>query len=296
MEYKDLFSSEIESVKVFIFDSNDRLFCTKEATVSELINGNKMSLTDELEFGTYKVITVGSLSENFHVVDNQGMVPTRGVTTLQQFMFQLKRQSDNVDFEFPHLYFGGVVQVDFPRTIATHNVWQVSLIRETNNFSIQLESVTGCTVPDDAPYTFEIVTPEGAAYSWENEPIYPNSPVNYSACRLSTGKPHVTSMGYISTCRLFDRTNYEYRLNVRDIQTQDIVWDYDLMELLKMEHANESRRPDGTLLPLQEYLDRRGEWDMIIYYKGGCEGSDDAFLAIGININGWIIWFDDIEV
>ena len=90
MEYADAFNPQVKSVDVLVFDSDDKLLFTKSAEVAALVGGSRMSLTDELDFGSYKVLTVGSLSDRFRLSDNV------------------------VNFEFQHLYFGEVVEVDHP--------------------------------------------------------------------------------------------------------------------------------------------------------------------------------------
>lgn len=72
MEYADAFNPQVKSVDVLVFDSDDKLLFTKSAKVAALVGGNRMSLTDELDFGSYKVLTVGSLSDRFRLSDNAG--------------------------------------------------------------------------------------------------------------------------------------------------------------------------------------------------------------------------------
>ena len=64
MEYADAFNPQVKSVDVLVFDSDDKLLFTKSAKVAALVGGNRMSLTDELDFGSYKVLTVGSLTDS----------------------------------------------------------------------------------------------------------------------------------------------------------------------------------------------------------------------------------------
>lgn len=77
MEYADAFNPQVKSVNVFVFGSDDKLLFSKSAEATALVGGNRMSLTDELEFGNYKVLTVGGLSDSFHVLNNvgHGLVP-----------------------------------------------------------------------------------------------------------------------------------------------------------------------------------------------------------------------------
>ena len=90
MEYADAFNPQVKSVDVLVFDSDDKLLFTKSAEVAALVGGSRMSLTDELDFGSYKVLTVGSLSDRFRLSDNAGNKLVPGTTTLQQVIVSLK--------------------------------------------------------------------------------------------------------------------------------------------------------------------------------------------------------------
>ena len=98
MEYADAFNPQVKSVDVLAFDSDDKLLFSKRAEAAALIGGNRMSLTDELEFGSYKVLTVGSLSDNFRISNHAGSELVPGSTTLQQVVVALNRGTDSVDF------------------------------------------------------------------------------------------------------------------------------------------------------------------------------------------------------
>lgn len=138
MEYADAFNPQVKSVDVLVFDSDDKLLFTKSAKVAALVGGNRMSLTDELDFGSYKVLTVGSLSDRFRLSDNAGNKLVPGTTTLQQVIVSLKREMGVVNFEFQHLYFGEVVEVDHLPSNTNHKIYPVNLIRDTNRFNLAL--------------------------------------------------------------------------------------------------------------------------------------------------------------
>lgn len=66
------------------------------------------------------------------------------------------------------------------------------------------------------------------------------------------------------------------------------LWEYDLMELL--EEIKAGLYP-GSSLSMQEFLDRQSEWNLKIRYK-----DKGGFVAVAIEVNGWIIWLNDIGV
>lgn len=290
MEYADAFNPQVKSVDVLVFGSDDKLLFSKRTEVAALVGGNRMSLTDELDFGNYKVLTVGCLSGRFRLSDNAGNELVPGTTTLQQVIVILKRETDVVDFEFQHLYFGEVVEVDHLPSNTSHKVYPVNLIRDTNRFNIALMG-QGEDEVDGTQYTFEIQAPENAAYSWENEPTG-QGPVTYVPYHTGPGEiPDVIVSARLNTLRLLNRNGWDYKFIIRNADTGAEVWSYNLMTLLSI--ARPTSRYDGTELPFQEYLDRQSEWNLIFTVV---ENPGGGFLQIGLVVGTWIYWLHGIEV
>ena len=82
----------------------------------------------------------------------------------------------------------------------------------------------------------------------------------------------------MNTVRLLYDEDYDYKLIVYDTRTGLRAWDYDLMKLL--ESRKPMLRPDGSTLPVQEFLDRQSEWRLVILYKEGENPS--GFVALSI--------------
>lgn len=290
MEYADAFNPQVKTVDVFVFDSDDKLIFSKRAEVSALVGGKRLPLTDELDFGTYKVLTVGGLSDSFQALGNEGGELTSRTTTYQQVTLALKRESDIVDFEFPHLYFGAVVDVNHLPSNTNHNVYRVNMIRNTNRFTVALMDYEG-REETERRYTFEIQSPENAIYSWENEPTG-QGPITYAS--YHSGPSEITEVlmsARMNTMRLFSRTDWNYRFIIRDADTGVEMWSYDLMKLLSI--ARPEYRHDGTALPFQEYLDRQSEWSLMFSVV---EKNGGGFLQIGLLVGPWIYWLHDIEI
>ena len=259
MEYADAFNPQVKSVDVLVFDSDDKLLFTKSAEVAALVGGNRMSLTDELDFGSYKVLTVGSLSDRFRLSDNAGNKLAPGTTTLQQVIVSLKRETDVVNFEFQHLYFGEVVEVDHLPSSTDHKIYPVNLIRDTNRFNLALMGY---------------------------------GPVTYVPYYTGPGEiSDVVMSARLNTMRLLNRSGWDYKFIIRDANTEAEVWSYNLMTLLSI--ARPVSRYDGTELPFQEYLDRQSEWNLIFTVV---EKTGGGFLQIGIVVGNWIHWLHGMEV
>lgn len=293
MEYSDSFVDHVDHVDIFVFDENDLFLFTRKFHRDQLTGGKRIQFGQDLSYGIYKIFTIGGLSEDFEITDKNGDPCTPGSTTLDEVVVYLNRHSRIVSSELSPLWIGETITVDYQAAITTY---PVHLTKDTNHFILQLSQSenSGETDKNDPavksaaiPYTFEIVSPEGAVYSWENKPLL-IEPMIYAPYELAPGaEPEIISVGQINTCRLFNVD--QYRLLVRNIDTREIEWSYDLMRLLS--YAKPENRPDGTTLPMQEYLDRESEWDINLLHRE----DNDSFVAVAIIINGWIMWMHEIN-
>jgi len=78
------------------------------------------------------------------------------------------------------------------------------------------------------------------------------------------------------------------------IKYLDLTVEDGKVVLVKVDMGKPMLRPDGSTLPVQEFLDRQSEWRLVILYKEGENPS--GFVALSIEVNGWIVWRNDIEV
>ncbi len=296
MEYTDSFDPHVGSVDLFIFDAQDKYLFTMQSSQEELIGNKRMPFGYNLPFGKYKILTVGGLSDNFRVTGKNGSRLIPGETTPYETQIALARNSNTVSHEFPSLWIGTTKEIDYQ---ANETVHPIHLIKATNLFNLVLASSDyGQETKADtnaAAYTFEIITPEGAVYGHDNSPINKET-VKYTPYSLTAGDAASGAIAeaHINTGRLLHEEEYDYRLTVCSTETGKVVWDYDLMNLL--EHTKPASRPDGSPLPMQEYLDRQSEWHIVVIYKGDEPGGPENFVAVKVIVNDWIIWLNDIGI
>ena len=283
MEYADAFGSQVNSVDIYVFDSEGTYMFNKTSQRAGLADGNRMILTGDLAPGTYKILTVGGLSNKFAVseINNSPLVP--GTFNLEEIKVMLKRNSSVVNDEFPDLWLGKSIVITHDNQART---WPVQLIKETNVFNISLIEDTQRAAQ---LYSFEIITPEGAVYSWENSPLL-NETLTYTPYDITVHDDGAET-AHIKTCRLFDTG--QYKIVIRNRNTSELVWEYDLIKMLK--YSKPASRPDGSALPAQEYLDRQSTWNLVIRHKGGVNEDGDAFVALAVEINGWILWLNNVD-
>lgn len=304
MEYADAFDPQVKTVDVYIFDKAGKFVVTKYAGIDNLDGRKRMFLSDGLPFGEYSILTVGNLKSPFSFADIDGNPFEPGITTIEDIVLALN--SAEALQEFDHLFFGSTINIRYKGDLS---VWPVHLIRQTNKFNIVLQTVTNTSNGNiqglvDPVHTVEIIAPESGAYNYQNNPLIRKSIVYQPHSLLS--RLNDTSTGVlqettakINTMRLLEGEQSDNRIVVRDIGSGDELWSNDLLTLLAATKPN--TRPDGTILPRNEYFDREGDWNIVIIYKsievphtGG--DPDESFVALKILINGWIVWEHSMEI
>lgn len=293
MEYTDSFDPQIGIVDIFVFDEQGRYLFSRQARRENLEDGKKIFIGDNLSFGQYKILVIGEMYNNFRVSDENGNHFRPGITLLEDVRISLIRQSETVAHEFPPLWVGKNIDIHYK---SNRSVYPIYLIKNTNRFNLLLSDSGGKKIMqmDNIAYTFEITSPEGAIYGYDNFPRSKET-IIYTPFHLTRGDGSgELSEGKLNTARLIYSEEYDYRLRVRHTSTGEIMWDYDLIELL--ERTKPHLRPDGSVLPLQEYLDRQSEWHIVFLNKGGTSEDGSDFTPHAIEINGWIIWLQDISV
>ncbi len=306
MEYSDSFETHVGNVDVFVFDADGIFLFSKYSATGDMDGRKRMFLgDDELPAGDYKVLTVGGLNEYFEFADinHNELVP--GETTLAEVQLALL-YNDEVAHEFPHLYFSDVVDI---HSRADMSIWPIKLVRLTNRFHLSVRrSVSvnqkGSRAPvEDALYTFEIVTPEAGVYNYRSRPVDTRTLTHHPYAISSDVEEETedeklvvvhTTAANINTMRLIeDHRNLRggYRLTVRNSETGQELWGDDLLTLLgsTTPNTNAGVRPKT----LQEYLDREGEWHVIVVHNGT---ATEGFTALKVYVNGWIVWESGVGI
>ncbi len=295
MEYADSFQPQVKTVDVLVFDVDDTYLFTRHALCEkDLLQGRRMIFGEDIPFGTYKILTIGNLTEKFRITGNDGRDFVPGVSRLQDFKLSLNHATEEISHSFAHLWFGEPTLIQHR---ADRSVWPIYVIRNTNIFHLLLHDRDATSGPTGSPpdYSFKIIKSQGTSYGSNNLPLT-NETTTYLPYELRPGStPGDLAVAKINTLRLFDQPARAYHLEVFHTKTLEVVGNFDLVALL--EKTKPELRPDGTILPLQEFLDRQSEWEIVFIYGNGGTGDDEgAYLALYIQVNGMIVWEYDIEV
>ena len=294
MEYADTFGPQIGTVDVLVFDESGRLYSQHYSKVDDLNGGKRMFIGGtSMPAGKYSIVTIGGLTDHFEFSHSDGMEFVTGSTTLENVTYQL-RHDGPIAHEFPHLWFGEPTEIEYKTDLS---VWPVPLKRQTNKFNITLRR--DITVPDtradeteETPlFTFEIITPESGQYDYRNRPLV-NEPLSHrpyslrsTVKSLDNGGVSLLTGGNLNTMRLISDYEGDYILSIQNVQDGEELWSTDLIDLLAA--SKPALRADKTPLPLDEYFDREGNWNVVIVHNGT---PDAGFLVTKIIVNDWVLW------
>ena len=312
MDKADSFGEGMNTVDVLVFDADGKFYTDHKATIDQLDGRKRMFLGDpEMPFGKYSVITLAGLTDHFHLSDMDGGEFVQGVTTIDDVRHALRYDdAENVNHEFPHLWFGPAVEIDYRANLS---VWRIPVIRQTNNFSVaylhtltETTTQTGGTRATDTPlHTIDIVAPESGAYDRWNAPLS-NNATTYRSHSIVSNREEIkngevkTSVANLNTMRLLSDHTGEYTLNIRETQTGGLVMQADLLDLLS--------RTKPANMSLQEYLDRQGEWNIVLEVTTTKDKEiiyvdppippiiRSDYIALKITVNGWVLWDSSVGV
>ena len=289
-EYADSFRAQVRCVDVHLFDESGTFVESLHAEGGELHDGHRIFLGGDLLHGSYKALTVGGMSEWFTFCDVNGEAPVAGVTTIRQVKLA-PVHSGITAHEFPDLWFGRVFDFTY-RPDA--NVRRVYLIRQTNRFNIILLHSDAEIHAPAYPIVMEIAAPEAGVYDYRNRPLVRKTAIYrpyYESVVTDNPVRGGAMTARINTMRLLTSERKGYSLVVRNEITGAILRRYDLLALLA--NSKPENRHDGTPLPLDEYLDREGVWNIVIIHGGGV---NDSFIATRIIVNDRTVWENDVNV
>ncbi len=326
MDRADSFGDGMESVDVLVFDADGKFYSSEYSTIDQLEGGKRMFLGHpDMPFGKYEVVTVAGLTDHFSLTDMEGGEFVPGVTTIDEVRHALEYDDpDNVDHEFPHMWFGPAVEIDYRANLT---VWPVPVMRQTNKFSIAYTHTLTETVTDtptveratrvtDSPlHTVRIVAPESGAYDRWNRPIA-HDETSYNSHSIISDRWDVdngevkASLANLNTMRLLADHPDGYTLDIHETQTGGLVMRADLLDLL-------ARTKPGNM-SLQEYLDREGEWNIVLEVTTTKEKEiirepgeiiiitppeepdppiiRSDYIALKITVNNFILWDTGISI
>lgn len=283
MKFADAFANEVNSVSLFVFDSNDTLVQNIVVNDSEKVQSSGFSIPLELASGKYELVAWAGLmnEESFDLLADVEV----GKTKREELQVALKTTNDNrVEKDLQPLYHGAMT-LDYTSEPGTYTE-TISLVKDTNVVRIMLQQMSDGLVAEKFRYE---ITANNGLLNWNNE-VIENGRLTYAPWSVTSGTADV-GPDYGTNSTRADQVSVavaEFTLNRMMDGKSPILTIYNLEEnevVLSIPIADYALLVKGhynSNMPNQEYLDRQDEYTMTFFLD-----EDGDWLSASIIVNSW---------
>lgn len=287
MEYVDLFHRQVTFLSIFMFDAQTGVL-VREIKEEQHPFPEKFTIDVPKEwFGhQYDIVVWAGLHPDSYEFPT--LVP--GTSTITDFQLKVKdyeNQLVNRNTELESLWHGRLSGIEF--TEMEEKTYTVSLVKDTKKFRLVLQTLDEDETLNASDFDIRILS-SGGWYNNENTVLDPTDrEINFLPYYTATD-PETGIVAEMNSLRLMNdgRANM---LRITNKHTGESIFDISLIKYL-----NALRLLQYSNMKLQEYLDREDSYYILIFLKKDGGGTTDgSWLAVQIEINDWIIRFQEIE-
>lgn len=296
LKFTDAFSAEVNEVTLYVIDSATGRIVWQRHESGDALRQAGYLMDVDVQPGQYDLVAwcgEGHTS-SFAVASGEQKTELRCRLLDRQTPDDPTAEGSHVRNELRRLYHGKSDNVEFETTQGVH-IKQVRLIKDTNDLHIVLQHLSGENI-DHRDFTFT-VTGDNGHMDWDNT-LLDDEPLTYFAHTTYSGHAGVevpdytggqtpsgravtsvsAAVGHLTLSRLTQ--DRETRVNIYNKTGDKIVSipmvDYAL--LVKSQY----KRPDGTTLTDQEYLDYQDDYSMVFFLD-----QNGRWMNQYIYINSW---------
>lgn len=305
MEWHNTFGSNVNSVVLYVFDSaTGRLAGVYKENDMATLSAPGYRMPVDLKPGTYNFIAWCGLENNqenlFTLQEN--------ISRSEDLNCRMARQyEDGRAFQNKQLHplFHGMVTASLPDEEGEHVV-TVHLVKDINNINLSMQHVSGEPLTTDM---FTVTMSEGNGYLAYDNSLKEDEDIEYRPWHVRSGSIDIAGtkadsdaeegdnlnffMCEISTGRLMK--NRDPRINIIDNATGNIVYSIPIVKWATAFRSQQYKDINNNIHVItddQEYLDRRSDYEVMLYLDNGEEG----WLAAEIYINSWRVVLHEEEL
>lgn len=304
MQWADAFSSQVNSVELYVFDPQTGEIVKRfEEFDTSVLSSPGYLMPLDLEPGNYQFVAWCGLENN---MENLFSLPSTR-TRVEEVHCRMHRDYDDKgnafqDKQLHHLFYGSL-DATLPDEEGTY-VYQVDLIKNTNNISISLQHVSGQPLTADM---FNVEMTEGNGHLKHDNSLMDDEDISYRPWHLRDGAMDIGGMkaenddetlnffmAELSTCRLMkDR---DPRINITDSSTGELIYSIPIVKwatTFRSQQFADVNNEIHVVYDDQEYLDRENQYNIMLYLDNK---EDGGWLTATIYINSWRVVTSQYEV
>ena len=287
MKFADAFAHEVSRVTLYVLGEDGSIVWSRTES-GEALAAEDYSMVVDVPAGKYDLLAWCDAGDN----GSFSVAKASGKTDLKCSL-NAKKSGDGsayVDSDLDRLYYGYLSGADFTADEG-ESVATVSLMKDTNHFSVILQHISGDPV-DKSKFDISISADNGQM-DWDNS-LIGTDPVTYRAWSVESGSADIEKtkadaslnvlVAELTTGRLV--AGRQPRLVVRNMESGLTVLSVPLVDFALLVKGKYNAAMDD-----QEFLDRQDDYNMIFFLD-----DQDRWVNTFIYINSWKIVLQDTEL
>lgn len=264
MSGQNSFTQNVESVNMWIFNSNNQLVWS--ASVSANLPSGELTTDINLPVGNYEIVAWGGLKDNDALKLSNYKPKSKDDLTLA--INTTESNSLHISDRYLSGLFYGSASFPVPASGSWTQTVTMSLVKDTNNFTINLQSLDGAAV-NGSDYIVSI-TDNNGQYAWDNS-IMRAPAVTYRPWSMTNATFN------LSVGRLMDDSNPTLTVNSK-------VTGYDIINIPLLPYIL-LIKDNYAAMSIQEFLDRMDSYTIGFFLDGNGNWMSNA----GVIVNGFIV-------
>ena len=278
MNFADAFASEVQSVTLFVLDSQskDVVKVISDDNQKNLQSGN-YTMNLDVEPGTYDLVAWCGLAETEEAKPSFSL--TGETKTIEDLSVKLNESQQTLSSHLSELHNGVLMRQTLT---ANDTTLVVPLTRNTNNVRVVLQRIDGTNLNAD-DFSFSI-TADNGLMKYDNSLLKDTEHVytEYDKRNDASTSGGTAVIGEVSTARMVKGENMRLRAMYKDRTLLNIpLINYALM----VKSYNEKPMSD------QEFLDRQNDWNFIFFLN-----DQNQWEHSNVVVNDWHLVLDNIEL
>lgn len=277
MVNEDWFAEQVEEVKVFVFDTQGKYIQTFTENGYSLKSPDYRMLIPYRLIGCTAVVWAGK-TDKFYLLPAM----TAG-DPINKLTLKYEPENNISNNHLDALWHSGPLQMFSSENIS--NTENVSLVRNTNDITIGI--TRGNNPVDASKYDIQLITANNF-YDYKNNVGESSKNIIYHSCSVEEEDSKTALQTRLHTLRFIKDADMTFSITEKasgktiDIGGKTTI---NLIDYLLMS------KPE--MMGVQEYLDRKYEWDINIRIG---DKEENGYIALSITINNWTYWFQPTDM
>ena len=271
-------------VDLYVFDKQDKFIELLQVDLPKFTDNYKIAVPHYYKDKTL-VVWAGETRESYSTS------PLQVGDAMDSLMLKHVTIDNTSTQKLSNLFHGGEELMTFDGVNHTHTI---DFTRTDNRINLSLQDANNKNMEIEGKYDVKL-TACNAVYSSDhmiasNSPRITYLPTNYASTPKRETRTKQTS-AHLHTLRLHELYREDVKLTIYNTEQQQYITFGGEPELKLIEYLLQTT-PNET--SAQAYLDNKSEWNISFAVAEDAPGDKD--IALNITINGWVIWFNDIEL